>query len=1103
MAGRVYGNTLFLGVLSMALVLLNACPGPPDPPDPPDTEGPVTQANLDKFTGRLDTTLDHALDTLLPSLLKKEKQLKFAPRSVDTADIPGVHGVVSARGIALDQREPARYEVSLVFDDYAGESGDAALMIDGAVEYNFVVDTTSGQPVLHGIYRGSLMLGGSFEGAVELEAVVRNGARAGLRLNTGEAELADGEAPPSFITYVSTLAGTGDDGHVDGPGDTAQFHSPHGVAVAENGEIFVADYENDMIRKIALDGTVSTVIGGLLSPDDVAIESESTIIVSQWLNDEAPISRVSVAGPNEGELIPIVAEQGYSGSFPLCGIIGTCDGRTPIATVPYARNIDVQDNIIFVAQGDTPPSLRAILPDGYAITLVETSGLCGTLGVVGGTVGIARGTDGETYFVNNNPGCYGVYVLDPDGEIRLLAGDIDTFGTADGIGEAAQFFFPSALAYDDQRYLYVADSGNSLIRRVNVTTGEVERVVGCLSHTEGFDCNNQDGFRDGPGDYAQFDDPSGIDIDRWGDLYVGDARNHAVRLIRIIADPGRTPVIDDFDPAVVRRGEETKLVIHGRNLALTNDIDLGPGITVTLGETGYLRMEARISIDESAESGPRTLTVTTDYGETSTPEDMALTVLKDDANGPFVETIAGTGEPIPDALNFGPADNTTFSFAGGLHAISADRVLVADPLENRIRLVTTKTGAVEEIIQLLTYSATGQDLDILGTTLTALEGVGDALEFFGISDAWTNNAQDEIRNVAEQAVDSVCDSLDSDCEWLSLPWAGIPFVAGKENGFRLTATFWVPTDIWIAGSGRYYISDAANEIVRVVGYDPEKDEDKPNQVFSTSYQPSFPFSVTSLNQSVFTSVPSSTVLSLLSLESDAVDGAWAGVEEFPSCAPAPGGGAQPIGIPLGIAARSAVGGDSSIYVADPFCKTIWRVVNNNGQAEPHDIRSGDIPPSVIGPCVDGPASLATWGAPMDVAVGTNGTIYVADCGCNSIRQIKDYGFGQDLDAVADGLAGFLASHSGSIPVETVNAITQRLATQDTEFLDANRYWVTTVAGSSAGEPGFRDGPAGSSLFDAPTGVTVTPGLAETDERDATVLFVTDTGNRRIRRIVIR
>lgn len=270
-------------------------------------------------------------------------------------------------------------------------------------------------------------------------------------------------------------------------------------------------------------------------------------------------------------------------------------------------------------------------------------------------------------------------------------------------------------------------------------------------------------------------------------------------------------------------------------------------------------------------------------------------------------------------------------------------------------------------------------------------------------------------------------------------------------------------------------------MIRVIGYDIEQQMEAPMQVFSTDPQPDHPFAVTPLGTSVYASLPSSLGLSQLSTISGAVNADWAGI---------------PRGVPLGTASG---GGDfseeRSIFVADPLNATIWRVIDNGGISEVKNIR-GDVPSFVIGECVDGPATFATWGAPMDVAIDQSGNVYVADAGCNSIRVIKDAGFGQDLDGLVGSLREFVASHQSRISAEAAQRIEDNLRLFDTEFLDDNRFLVTTLAGSPDGLAGFADGPAALARFNSPTSVAI----ASTGEQ--TIVFVADTGNRRIRRIVI-
>jgi len=133
---------------------------------------------------------------------------------------------------------------------------------------------------------------------------------------------------------------------------------------------------------------------------------------------------------------------------------------------------------------------------------------------------------------------------------------------------------------------------------------------------------------------------------------------------------------------------------------------------------------------------------------------------------------------------------------------------------------------------------------------------------------------------------------------------------------------------------------------------------------------------------------------------------------------------------------------------------------------------------------------------MDVAVDQTGTVYVADAGCNSIRVIKDAGFGQDFDGLVGSLREFVASNQSRISAAAAQRIEESLRLADTEFLDANRFMVTTLVGSTDGQAGFADGSAASARFNSPTSLA----LATTG--DGKVMFVGDTGNRRIRRIVI-
>jgi sugar lactone lactonase YvrE len=1064
----------------------------------------ITEANAQEFADAFDGTLAKAMDAILsdPSLLNaKQRQAKRGPNlaaiergaeSISNVAIGGVRGSVRADGTRFATFWPPRFEITMTLEGYETDEGIA---LDGTVEYNFVRDDRADPPQEFGLRSGTVTVSGRFSGEVTVQSSIVGSQRStSITSATGVVLLVGAFERPGFLTYVSTIAGTGETGLQNGTAAQATFNYPTGIALDDDGRVYVADQRNGAIREIDLDGTVSTVSSDFQEPYDIGFDSKGKLVVSDQLggshdSDESPLLRLVVRGDDRGTITPMIlgGENPFS-SFPLCPTY-SCDGRPPLSAMPWPGGIDVQNQSVLVAQWALGAGLKLVLPDGYLMTLLSNDYPVTTIcdeTYPGSPSDLVQGNNGEIYYTT---GCHAVRVFEPDGTVRTLAGRLqNTLEFADGVGDAARFSYPEGLVFDGERYLFVADSSNGLIRRVDVETGAVIRVAGCVAHTPGLECDDDLTVRDGPGDHAYFDGPQNIAIDKWGDLYVAEAQANVIRLVRIIADPNRTPSVHRFDPAVMQQGDTGTFTLSGRNLTTVQSIDLGAGVTATLERTGYQKVTANVTVAADAEPGPRRLTITTSFGAFTTAEDLSFTVLADTRGGIQVETIAGTGSAEPDRLNYGPAKNTTFAFPGGMHAISSDRLLVADPVEQRIRLIATRVGAVEEFFELLTYAASGTGVDVLGGIIGVFDTIESTLDFLGLGSGIVGQTEDAIRGVAEQSVDEICNTIGvDDCTWLSLPWAGLPYVPGENNGFRLEATFFLPTDIWadpapFGVNSRFYIADSGNSTVRVVGYDVEQDQPAPMQVFSTDDQPDHPFAVTPENTSVYASLPSSLMLSQLSTNSGAVNGDYASI---------------PRGVPLGIANYDGDSGtdERSIFVADPLNATIWRVVNNGGVSQVKNIR-GDVPSFVIGDCVDGPATFATWGAPMDVAVDQTGTVYVADAGCNSIRVIKDAGFGQDLDGLVGSLREFVASNQSRISAEAAQRIEENLRLFDTEFLDANRFMVTTLAGSPDGQAGFEDGPAALARFNSPTAVAV----ASTG--DGTVIFVADTGNRRIRRIVV-
>src|SRR5882762_607707 len=131
--------------------------------------------------------------------------------------------------------------------------------------------------------------------------------------------------------------------------------------------------------------------------------------------------------------------------------------------------------------------------------------------------GIAISSDGVIYVADAGDGNR-IRKLAPDGSVTTLAGSVEAY--ADGPGSEAAFNTPSGLALDAKGNLFVADTGNNRIRKIN-PQGLVSTLAG----------EGTAGYIDGPATQAQFDGPIGIASDAAGNVYVADTYNDRIRKI--------------------------------------------------------------------------------------------------------------------------------------------------------------------------------------------------------------------------------------------------------------------------------------------------------------------------------------------------------------------------------------------------------------------------------------------------------------------------------------------------------------------------------------------------------------------------------------------
>jgi len=279
---------------------------------------------------------------------------------------------------------------------------------------------------------------------------------------------------------VRTVAGssTGKDaygmpvgGFLDGPVTEALFNQPKGLAVAEDGTIFVADSGNGAIRVINKSGQVTTLVKGLNAPSDLVLGKEGEIYVTETLNHR--ILNVDRTGNWS-----VLAGGGY----------------------------EMRNNWLFGGYADG---------QGDKAQFNEPSGL-------------ALGPNDFLYVADT--GNQRIRLISPQGEVTTLAGSgttpiADTTylkgGFQEGPGLDAQFHFPSGVAVASDGTVYVADTYNHRLREIS-PLGVVKTLAGNGLH------GKQNGFPE----QVQFDSPVAVKISQEGALLIVDQFNNLIRRLK-------------------------------------------------------------------------------------------------------------------------------------------------------------------------------------------------------------------------------------------------------------------------------------------------------------------------------------------------------------------------------------------------------------------------------------------------------------------------------------------------------------------------------------------------------------------------------------------
>ena len=369
------------------------------------------------------------------------------------------------------------------------------------------------------VFATKVMVGSAFSVQVQSQpaqptqtCVVVNGAGTASATDVTDVAVSCTTNPPTLSLFAGNMGGFGT---ANGTGAAASFGSLTGVVVDPAGDVYVAD---NGIRKVTAAGVVTTFVDLSAVSGNL---SQGAIRIGQLAVDASGNLYVAVTSDDTiRKVTPAGVVTTLAGT---AGVTGSSDGTGTAAQFnnPQGVATDAAGNVYVADTGNN--AIRKITPTGVVTTLAGGP----TSGAADG-VGPAAQFDGPTALATDAAG--NIYVADtgnctirkitPGGVVTTLAGR-PIEGAADGIGSAALFRYPQSIAVDSVGDIYVADTANDTIRKIT-PAGDVTTMAGKAGVP---------GSVDGTGSAARFDRPSGVALDATGTIYVADTENTTLRKI--------------------------------------------------------------------------------------------------------------------------------------------------------------------------------------------------------------------------------------------------------------------------------------------------------------------------------------------------------------------------------------------------------------------------------------------------------------------------------------------------------------------------------------------------------------------------------------------
>src|SRR5271157_2889064 len=480
--------------------------------------------------------------------------------------------------------------------------------------------------------------------------------------------------------FIQTIAGDGSGDGDDGPATSGLLNAPFGVAVDGTGNLFIADTANSVIREVvAATGNITRVAGTftagfdgdglalnvyLNNPNGVFVDGSGDIFIADSQNN-------AIREVTNGDLTTVVGESD--------GVL------TNVLNYPTAVFVDGSGNIFIADSGNNViGKLAAVVGEGTpALTVVAGTGTAG------------------------------------------FSGDA-------GAATKAELNTPSGVFLDSSGNIFIADSGNNVIREVVAATGNIQTVAG--NTTAGLSGDN------GPATSAELNNPSGVFVDNSGNIFMADSGNNAIREvvaatgnIRTVGGTGAQGLSGDGGPATSAElnapaslfgdSQSNLFVADTGNSRIRKIAGVVTGAPANITASGGTPQSVTIS---TAFATPLSATVTDAFGNLVAGVVVTFTAPAAGASGTFSD---GVNKATTNAAGIAASTAFTANTIAGSYTVTASVTGAATPANFSLTnnpgppASVTATGGTPQGTPINTVFATSLSATVTDANGNAVPGV--------------------------------------------------------------------------------------------------------------------------------------------------------------------------------------------------------------------------------------------------------------------------------------------------------------------------------------------------------------------------------------------